>query len=69
MRDQKIQKMVRKGEISHDERVDLAAAGRIPGKKEPPINYYNHERYADPTAYMAIRNTEKKLNRPVPSWQ
>ena len=69
MRDQKNQRVVRKREITHDERVDLAATGRISGKKEPPINIYNHERYADPTAYMAIRKAEKKLNRPVPSWQ
>ncbi len=55
MRNRKIQRMVKRGEITHEEGVAMAAARRTPSREEP-INYYNHERYADPTAYHAVRN-------------
>ena len=54
MRNRKIQRMVRKGEITHAQGVAIAAK-----KKEETISYYNSERYADPTAYHAVRNLIK----------
>ena len=51
MRNRKIQRMIRRGEITHEEGVAMAA-----GRREEPISYHNHERYADPTAYHAVKN-------------
>ena len=55
MRNRKIQRMVKRGEITHEEGVAMAARN-----KEESINYYNHERYADPTAYQALKNVTRK---------
>ena len=31
--------------------------------KEQMISYQNHERYSDPTAFLAVRNIVKEENR------
>ena len=35
---------------------------RKPGK-EQMVSYHNHERYSDPTAFLAIRNIVKEERR------
>ena len=58
MRNRNIQRMVRRGEITHEEGVAMAAAHKAKVKKtrEEPIDYCNHEGYADPTAFYAVWN-------------
>ena len=53
MRNRKTQRMVRRGEISHEQTA----------KREKPISYRNSEGYADPTAYAAVKNMVKKQPR------
>ncbi len=67
MRDRKIQRMVKKGEITHAEGQKLAAAKAerpAPGREEP-IPYRNSERYADPTAFQAMQNIVREQRNPV----
>ena len=58
MRNRNIQRMIRRGEITHEEGVAMAAAHKAKVKKtrEEPIGYRNHEGYADPTAFYAVWN-------------
>ena len=58
MRNRKIQKMVKRGEITHAEGVAMAQANARANcrRKEEPISYRNSEGYADPTAYFAMQN-------------
>ena len=69
MRNRKIQRMVKKGEITYEEGCRMAAL-HVTDKnaiKEEPISYRNSERYADPTAFQAVqrivREERKKVNR------
>ena len=55
MKNRKIQRMVKRGEITHEEGKAMAAA-----RREEALSYYNSEGYADPTAYLAIKSLEKK---------
>ena len=67
MRDRKIQRMVKKGEITHAEgqrMVAAKAAVPAPGREEP-IPFRNSERYADPTAFHAVLNIVKEQLNPV----
>ena len=58
MRDRKIQRMVRRGEITHAEGERMAAvkAAKSAPAKEEPIDFRNSERYADPTAFFAMHD-------------
>ena len=58
MRDRKIQRMVRRGEITHAEGERMAAvkAAKSAPAKEEPIDFRNSERYADPTAFFAMQH-------------
>ena len=51
MRNRKIQRMVKRGEITHEEGQAMAAA-----RREEALSYRNSEGYADPTAYWAMKN-------------
>ena len=44
-------------------RVIAARKQPVPRPREQPISYYNSERYADPTAYFAIRNIVREERR------
>ena len=68
MRDRKIQRMVMKGEITHDEGQRMAAAKAtkpMPAREES-ISYRNSERYADPTAFYAMRNIVREQRQAAP---
>lgn len=69
MRNRKIQRMVKRGEITHEEGV-LMAAGKFNKNLEKPISYRNHERYSDPTAYAALNRVirdQRKTTKKGPS--
>lgn len=68
MRDRKIQRMVKKGEITHDEgkRMAAAKAAKPAPAREEPISYRNSERYADPTAFYAMQNIVREQHRTAP---
>lgn len=68
MRDRKIQRMVKKGEITHDEGERMAATTAAEPKptREEPISYRNSERYADPTAFYAMQNIVKEQRQEAP---
>ena len=67
MRDRKIQRMVKRGEITHAEgqRMATAKAERPAPDREEPIAYRNSERYADPTAFYAMQNIVREQRDPV----
>ena len=67
MRDRKIQRMVKRGEITHAEGRRMAAAKvEMPAPdREEPIAYRNSERYADPTAFYAMQNIVREQHNPV----
>ena len=58
MKDRKIQKMVKRGEITHEEgkRMAAAKAAKFKHSREQTIGFCNSERYADPTAFHAMQN-------------
>ena len=64
MRNRKIQRMVRRGEITHDEGVKMAAANAaqnsMPRPRTTEKPWLNSEGYHDPTAYAAMRNIERE---------
>ena len=68
MRDRKIQRMVKKGEITHDEgkRMAAAKAARLVSTREEPISFRNSERYADPTAFEAMQNIVREQRQVAP---
>lgn len=68
MRDRKIQRMVKRGEITQAEGAEMAAlkAAKSASMREESIPYRNSEQYADPTAFYAVQNIvreEKKARR------
>lgn len=65
MRNRKIQRMVKGGEISHAEGQAMAAANALKNihGKEEAISFFNSERYADPTAYLAVQNIAREQKR------
>lgn len=67
MRDRKIQRMVKKGEITHAEGKRMAAgkAAKSDPTMEEPISYRNSERYADPTAFHAMQNIVREQRSTV----
>ena len=69
MRDRKIQRMVKKGEITHAEgqRMAAAKAAKSAATKEQPIAFRNSERYTDPTAFQAMQNIVREQRQAVPS--
>ena len=68
MRDRKIQRMVKKGEITHAEgqRMAAAKAAKSAATKEETISYRNSERYADPTAFQAMQNIVREQRQVAP---
>jgi len=68
MRDRKIQRMVKKGEITHAEgqRMAAAKAAKSAATKEQPIAFRNSERYADPTAFEAMQNIVREQQQVAP---
>ena len=68
MRDRKIQRMVKKGEITHAEgqRMAAAKAAKSAATKEQPIAFRNSERYADPTAFEAMQNIVREQRQVAP---